>query len=55
MNKIKIEIYKDVLRDVSANFDGAKDFIKTKLEEIYDRNKIFVEKVILFCLKGLCF
>ena len=44
MNKIKVEIYKDVLRDVSVNFDGAKDFIKTKLEEIYDRNKIFEKR-----------
>ena len=50
MNKIKVEIYKDVLRDISANFDGGKEVIKQRTEEKCDR-KMSVEKVVYcFCL-----
>ena len=42
-NKIKVEIYKKVLRDVSQNFKGAGEFIKQRVEEICDRKKISVE------------
>ena len=36
MNKTKVEIYKEVLRDVSAVFVGVEDFIKLRIEEICD-------------------
>ena len=34
MNKTKIEVYIEVLRDVSQNFEGAEDFIKQRIDEI---------------------
>lgn len=34
MNKTKIEVYREVLRDVSQNFEGAEDFIKQRIDEI---------------------
>ena len=45
MNKTKVEIYKETLRDVLANFDGAEKFIKERIEETLDRKKISVEDV----------
>ena len=45
-----MEIYKEVLRDVSAQFDGAEDLIKTKIEEICHRKETSLEEVIFFCL-----
>ena len=46
MNKIKVEIYKALLRDVSSDFDGAQEFTKQKFHEICDRRKIYMEEVI---------
>ena len=50
MNKTKAEIYKEVLRDVSQNFDGAEDFIKKRIEEIYVGKKLLKEVSFCFCL-----
>ena len=51
MNKTEAEIYRDVLGDVSANFDSAEAFTKQKIDEICDQNNISVEEVIyFFCL-----
>ena len=51
MNKTEVEIYRDILGDVSANFDSAEAFTKQKIEEICDQNNISVEEVIyFFCL-----
>ena len=36
MNKTKVEIYKEVLRFVSQNLDGTKEFIKQRIEKICD-------------------
>ena len=51
INTIEAEIYKEVLRDVSANFDVEEEFIKQRIEEIYDRNKylgFFIYKDLFF-------
>ena len=45
MNKIKVEVYREVLRDVSQNFEGAENFIKQQIEEIFRRKIISVEEV----------
>ena len=45
MNITKCEIYRDILGDVSQNFNGV-EFIKQRIQEISDRKKISVEDVI---------
>ena len=40
MNKTKVEVYREVLRDVSQNFEGAENFIKHQIEKIYEQKKI---------------
>ena len=42
INKTKIEICKEVLRDVSQNFDGLEEFIKQRIEKVCDRKKTSV-------------
>ena len=39
INKTKVEIYQKILRDVSENFEGTEEFIKLRIQEIYDRKK----------------
>ena len=36
MNKTKVEIYQEVLRDGSRNFEDTKEFIKQRIQEICD-------------------
>ena len=48
MNKSKVEVYREVLRDVSQNFEGAENFIKRQIEKIYERKKISVEELFYF-------
>ena len=48
MKKTKVEIYQEVLRDVSQNFQGTKKFIKQRIQEICNRKKISVKKAIYF-------
>ena len=45
MNNTKLNIYKKVPQGVCKKFDGAKDFIKDKIEEICSNGKLSVEKV----------
>ena len=49
MNKTKVEIYQEVLRDLSQNLEGTEAFIKQRIQEIWDK-KISVEEVIYFCI-----
>ena len=35
-------------REMFQNFEGAEDFIKQRIKEIYDRRKISVEEVFYF-------
>ena len=46
MNKTKVDIYKEVLRQVSEIFDGTEESIKQRIKGICDRNNISVEEVI---------
>ena len=48
MNKIKVEIYQEILRDVSQNFEGTGKFIKQKNQETTDPKKISVKELISF-------
>ena len=48
MNKTKIEVYREVLRDVSQNFEGAEDFIKQRIDEICEWIKNSVKEVFYF-------
>ena len=54
MNKTKVEEYREVLRDVSENFEGGEKFIKQRIEEISERKKISVE-VAFRLIYFLCF
>ena len=36
MIKTKAELYREVLRDVSQNFEGTENFIKQRIKEIYE-------------------
>ena len=54
MNRIKLKIYKEVLKEVCINFVGAEYFISSKIEEIYQRKKISVKEVIYFLFMYWC-
>ena len=45
MNNAKINVYKKVLQQLCKKFDGAKEFIKDKIEEICNNKKLSVEEV----------
>ena len=49
MNKTKVEVYGEVLRDISQSFEGAENFIKQQIEEICDWKKISVEVLYISC------
>ena len=51
MNNLKIKIYKRVLKEVSEKYDGAEDFINSRIEEICSQEKLSAKEVICF----LCF
>ena len=51
MNYIKIKVYKRVPKEVSKKYDGAEDFINSRIEEICSQEKLSAEEVIYF----LCF
>ena len=45
-NTKKLNVHKKVLKQVSENFDGAKEFIRDKIEEICSDEKLLsVEEV----------
>ena len=48
MNQIKVKIYKEILREISANFDGAEQFINERIDKICNREKLSLEEVIYF-------
>ena len=48
MNKTKVEVYREVLRDVSQNFEGTENFIEQRIQEICEKKKISVEEVFYF-------
>ena len=48
MNETKLNVYKKVLHVVCEKFNGAEEFIKESIEEIWCQEKLSVEKLILF-------
>ena len=48
MNKTKVEFYREVLRDVSQNFEGAENFFRHRIEEICERKILSAEEVFHF-------
>ena len=46
MNNLKIKVYKRVLKEVSKKFDGAEDFMNSRIEEIFSQGKLSTEEVI---------
>ena len=57
MSETKVEFYREVLREVSQNFEEAENLIKQQIEEICEWKKISVEEVIYLyiCLMLLVF
>ena len=48
INKAKVEVYIEVLRDVFQNVEGAEYFIEQQVEEICEWRKISVVEVFYF-------
>ena len=46
MNKKKINVYKEVRKDVDITFNEAEEFINERIEEIWSREKHSAEEVI---------
>lgn len=55
ITKTKVQIYKEVLKDVSANFGSGEKIIRERTKEICFREKLSVEGVIDFPYAGLSF
>ena len=57
INKTKVEICQEVLRDVSQNFESAGEFIKKKkrIQEIRDRKKISAFMYVKICMFTACY
>ena len=55
MNKIKLNVYKNILQEVCEKFDGAEEFINQKIEETCCHEKLSVEEVTYFVYERLCF
>ena len=48
MNNIKINVHKTVLKKASKKYDGAEDFINSRIEDICSQENLAVEEVIYF-------
>ena len=48
MNKTKVEIYTEVLRDISQNFEGREIFVKQQIEEICKGKKCRLKSLFNF-------
>ena len=55
INKTKVEIYQEVLRDVSQNLESAGEFIKKRIQEIRDRKKISAFMYVKICMFTACY
>ena len=53
--KTKINIYRKVLEEVINKFEGAGEFIRTKINELCSEHRISVEEVRLYFLCLLCY
>ena len=50
MNRVKLKIHKEVLKEVRVHFDGAEDFINSKIKEICSQEKLSINGVRVYCL-----
>ena len=48
MHKTKVEIYRNVFREVSQNIEGAENFIKQRIKLISKWKKLYVKGVFYF-------
>ena len=55
MNILKIKIYKRVLKDVLRKYEGAEEFINSRIEKICSQEKQSVGEVIYFYILLLAF
>ena len=55
MNILKMKIYKRVLKDVLRKYEGAEEFINSRIEKICSQEKQSVEEVIYFYILLLAF
>ena len=51
MNNAKLNVYKKVLHEVYEKFDGVKEFVKDKTEEIFINEKLSEEEVTYLFIK----
>ena len=45
MNNTILNVYKKFLQEVSEKFNGAEDFTKERIEELYRNGRLSVEEV----------
>ena len=45
MGNTKLNVYKKVLQEVSEKFNGAKQYIKERIEVLCSENKLLAEEV----------
>ena len=50
MNKIKIKVYKKVLKEICEKYDGEEDFLNDRIEEICSHEKLSTEEIVYFLL-----
>ena len=55
MNKIKIKVYKEVLKEICEKYDGEEDFLNDRIEEICSHEKLSTEEIIYFFVRFLQF
>ena len=55
MNKLKVKVYKKVLKEVTETYDGAKDFINNMIDDICSQEKLPAEVVLYFLVGFLQF
>ena len=55
MDKLRVKVYKEVLKDVSARFENAEECINERIEYICTRDKISAAEVINFFVFSFCF
>ena len=55
MNKIKVKLYKKVLKEISEKYEGVEDFTNNKIYEICSQEKLSAEEVIYFLVSFLQF
>ena len=55
INKTELNVYKKLIHEVFGKFDGVKEVISQKIEEICCQENLSVEEVIYFVDEGLGF